>query len=205
MSHFILYAIHGEPNSDKALNELEWGPDNVTRDKKIQYCNPFELKRAIPKWLNGVPILADLQNHRVYKGTNCLKTLGELYPVSVRSHMPLPKIEDDDEEPMPLKDEDKSQEVKIPVDPRDFANSEYQNAHSVQLLESSRPADEIREIELSSLTNSPKSSVFPINTERIMSSPSTPALLLAEKNQTEFSSSSPPQTLVLEAPETIST
>lgn len=196
MSHFILYAIHGESNSDKALNGLEWGPDNITRDKKIQYRNPFELKRSIPKWLNGVPILADLQNHRVYKGTDCLKTLEELYPVSVRSHshnqVPLPQIKDDDdeEEPMPLKDEDKSQEVKIPVDPRDFANSEYQNSNQTSL--SSRLPNESREIELSS----PKSSVFPINTV---------SSLVVEKDQPEISSSSPPSTLVLEAPETIST
>ncbi len=188
MSRFILYAIQGEKNSDKALQNLEWGPDQLTRDKQVQYRNPFQLKGPVPKWLNGIPILADIHTHRIYKGTNCLKVLQETYPVGPPPS--LPGMED--EPPMPPKDKDNNQEFKIPPDPRERAGAIGKQEFSVEAT---------REIEIESPTktinlNSIDPISIPLEQNPLPTPQSSPILQ---------KSPAPPKTLVIEAPDTIST
>ena len=115
MSQYVLYAVRGERNSEKALSMLQIGADNVTHDKCVLVKDPFTLQSKKPGWLNGVPILADVRNFRIYKGTHCLSELRDTY---------LHSTSESQSEKIPQRSTETADgNIALPPDPRDVPQS----------------------------------------------------------------------------------
>ena len=192
MSRYILYAVHGERNSDKALSCVVWGPDNLTLDKEIMCRNPFHLRSNLPLWLNGVPILADVQKHHVYKGSHCLRELQQAYTVTKVPGM-------GDEVPIPPSNlDDLDQNIDIPPDPRDVAQTHTDDIRTGSSSLSTSPSPNPIPIPIPIPTPVSSSLRAPSQT-RVPSSASSPLAALPTQS---FSFS--PETLEISAPTTIS-
>jgi hypothetical protein len=104
---YILYAVPGDKNSEKAIQMPDWGQNDISLDGQIKFVNPLQL-RQWPHWMTGVPILANRQTREIWKGTHCLRELEQIASV----------VEDDEMRMQPtIQPEDPP--VEIPKDPRE--------------------------------------------------------------------------------------
>ena len=125
MSHYILYALKNEINSEKVISLIRWITDdrgtgeiwkqekhNISRDGMFKLIDVSYMNRPLAKWLNGVPILADMETKNIYKGTDCLKEVKMI----IQNNEDTLQYSDNQTENLPKKEE---KEFVLPRDPRD--------------------------------------------------------------------------------------
>lgn len=68
----------GDPNSEKAIGLVKWGPNEMSADGTIRFQDVRTLKRhfgSLPNWLTVVPTLGDVQQLVQYPGSECINFL----------------------------------------------------------------------------------------------------------------------------------
>lgn len=78
---YILYVVSGEKNSRRAVNEVSWGPGDLSADGLIKYQDLREIKRvfgSIPSWITKVPWLVNTRTRMHWSGSACFEKLSEI-------------------------------------------------------------------------------------------------------------------------------
>lgn len=75
---YVLYVLPGNRGSDAALNEVRWGPNELSADGKIKFQDIRALKKvygSYPSWFRGVPTLVNVESERQWVGGKCINKL----------------------------------------------------------------------------------------------------------------------------------
>ncbi len=128
---WVLYAIVGEMNSEKALALVEWDVDKNSRDRSILHVNPSNIPRQkLPIYVIGVPCLYDTRTHNVFTGSYALEQL-----IMLRHRTDSIKVQESgggrEQQRHPDVGGTSEPEVKLPVDPRDAAAAKFRAENEV--------------------------------------------------------------------------
>lgn len=159
-SRYVLYAAPGDEICNVILSKIVWNANGVSIDGSVRHVNPLTMQTPLPRWLNGVPILADLTTKKIYKGTNCLKEMEDVYfhtpiaPQLIQGYGSYaPRDSAKEHFPAPAAATTAEQNFVLPPDPRDVLPSPLEAPNAPRALDAKpqplfSDGDEVKSIHL---------------------------------------------------------